>query len=67
MVGRFAVILGPLIVGGANLMLHALGVSSEVSARAGFSLLSVLFVVGGILLLNVRPAPALCAPLKVGK
>jgi MFS transporter, UMF1 family len=58
MVGRFAVILGPLIVGGCNLLLHRLGVGSEIAARSGFSLLAILFIVGGTLLLKLPRTPS---------
>ncbi|MBN2714727.1 MAG: MFS transporter [Deltaproteobacteria bacterium] len=57
MVGRFAVILGPAIVGGCNLLLHRLGMPSHIAARTGFSMLALLFVAGGVLLLRLRPAP----------
>ena len=54
MVGRFAVILGPAIVGGCNLLLHTFGVPSEIAARTGFSMLALLFIVGGVMLYRLR-------------
>ena len=58
MIGRFAVILGPAIVGGCNLLLHTLGIPSEIAARTGFSLLALLFIAGGVLLFRLRVIPA---------
>ncbi len=55
MVGRFAIILGPAIVAIANLVVHSLGLRSQIASRSGISALSILFIIGGILLLKVVP------------
>jgi UMF1 family MFS transporter len=54
MIGRFAVILGPGLVGGINWICYKYGVSSITSARLGVSSIALLFVAGGLLLLQVK-------------
>ncbi len=55
MVGRFAIILGPAIVAIANLVVYSFGLRSQIASRSGISALSILFIIGGILLLKVIP------------
>jgi len=54
MVGRFSVVLGPVLMGGVGLLFHYYGFSSDLSARLGISSLSVFFILGGVLLYFVR-------------
>jgi UMF1 family MFS transporter len=58
MVGRFAIIIGPAIVALANLVVHALGLQTQIASRSGISALSVLFIIGGILLAQVTSPEA---------
>lgn len=51
-VGRFSVILGPILVGTVNLVLHNIGVGED-AVRYGFASLSLLFIIGGILFQRV--------------
>ncbi len=55
MVGRFAIILGPAIVALSNILVHSIGLRSQIASRSGISALSVLFIIGGFLLLKVIP------------
>jgi UMF1 family MFS transporter len=54
MVGKFAVIVGPALIGGVNLICHARNINAITSARLGVSSIALLFIVGGVLLLKVR-------------
>jgi UMF1 family MFS transporter len=50
LMGKFAAIFGPMIVGVTAFILEVNGVSGNLSARYGFCSISLLFAVGGILL-----------------
>lgn len=54
MVGRFAIILGPAIVALSNLIVHSIGLKSQIASRSGISSLAVLFIIGGLVLLQVK-------------
>lgn len=54
MMGRFAIILGPAIVGGANLLFYSLGFESQMASRIGIASISVLFVIGLVLLSKAK-------------
>jgi UMF1 family MFS transporter len=49
MIGKFATVLGPLVMGGAGLFMRSLGFSSDIASRASISSISLFFIVGGIL------------------
>lgn len=50
-VSRFAVIVGPVIVGMVALLTRKAGLSSHLASRVGMSSLAILFIGGGLLLL----------------
>ncbi len=50
-VGRFAVIIGPAVVGMVALLTRKAGLSSHLASRVGMSSLAILFISGGLLLL----------------
>ncbi len=53
MLGKFATVIGPVLMGGIGLLVRALGFSSDIASRAGITSLSLLFLAGGSLLLFV--------------
>lgn len=50
MLGKFAAILGPVIMGGMGLLVRRAGYSANIASRAGIASVAILFIVGGILL-----------------
>jgi UMF1 family MFS transporter len=54
MLGKFAAVMGPLLVGGAGLLFHAMGYSSDAASRGSIAAISLLFLAGGIVLLFVN-------------
>lgn len=54
MIGKFAVVLGPILIGGTTLLAHSLGLGSHLAARIGIASLALLFLAGGILLAFVN-------------
>jgi len=50
MVGKFGVIIGPMLIGLTGIFLKHIGISSETASRASISSISILFIIGGILL-----------------
>lgn len=48
MVGKFAVILGPLFIAVTGLTLRNMGYSADMSSRGGILSVSVFFILGGI-------------------
>ncbi|MDD5765864.1 MAG: MFS transporter [Candidatus Marinimicrobia bacterium] len=53
MLGKFATILGPLLIGGTGLIACRLGYSPNTSSRVGIASVSILFILGAILLIFV--------------
>ncbi|PIS27627.1 MAG: hypothetical protein COT43_09590, partial [Candidatus Marinimicrobia bacterium CG08_land_8_20_14_0_20_45_22] len=53
MLGKFATILGPLLIGGFGLVASRLGYSPNTSSRIGIASVSILFILGAILLIFV--------------
>ena len=49
MLGKFAAVIGPVLMGGVGLLVRGLGFSSNNATRVGISSLSLLFLAGGIL------------------
>jgi MFS transporter, UMF1 family len=49
MLGKFATVIGPLLIGGVALAARAGGMSATASSRVGIASVSVLFLAGGIL------------------
>jgi MFS transporter, UMF1 family len=50
MLGKFAAVLGPAIMGGVGLLAHDLGYSSNTASRISISAIGILFIIGGTLL-----------------
>ena len=50
MLGKFATVIGPALMGGVGLLARSWGYSSDVASRISLSSLSLLFLVGGTLL-----------------
>lgn len=49
MLGKFAAVFGPVVMGGAGLLVKSLGYSSNIASRASITSVSIFFIVGGIL------------------
>lgn len=50
MLGKFAAIFGPAIIGSVGLLVRKLGYSANIASRAGIASISILFIIGAILL-----------------
>lgn len=50
MLGKFAAVFGPLVMGGVGLLVRNMGYSSDIASRAGIISISFFFISGGILL-----------------
>ncbi|CAN2041258.1 MFS transporter, UMF1 family [Candidatus Magnetomoraceae bacterium gMMP-15] len=49
MIGKFAAILGPLLMGGTGLLIRSMNYSSVTASRVSIASVSFLFIIGGIL------------------
>lgn len=49
MMGKFATFFGPLLMGGAGVLIQSLGYSSDFASRLSITSVSLLFLAGGIL------------------
>lgn len=50
MLGKFAAVLGPVLMGGIGLLVKSMGYSSNTASRVSITSLSFFFIAGGILL-----------------
>lgn len=50
MLGKFAVVIGPVLMGATGLLIRHMGFAAETAARAGIAAVALLFVLGGALL-----------------
>ena len=50
MVGKFAAVMGPVLIGTTGLVLRSFGASAETATRLGITSVAILFIAGGILL-----------------
>ena len=50
MLGKFATVMGPMLIGGVALAVRSAGVSATTSSRVGIASVALLFAAGGILL-----------------
>lgn len=50
MLGKFAAILGPIIMGSVGLLVRHAGYSANIASRTGIASISILFIAGAILL-----------------
>jgi len=53
MIGKFAAVVGPVLVGGAGLLAARLGADAQAATRIGIASIALLFVAGAVLLLFV--------------
>ncbi len=49
MIGKFAAVLGPVVMGGSGLLIRSLGYGSDIASRAGITSISIFFIAGGVL------------------
>jgi len=49
MIGKFATVFGPVLVGGVGLLVKSMGYSSDIASRAGILSTSLFFLTGGTL------------------
>ena len=49
MLGKFAAVFGPVLIGGVGLLVRSMGYSGDTASRIGISSISLLFIAGGIL------------------
>jgi UMF1 family MFS transporter len=56
LLGKFAVVFGPVMIGGVGYFARACGASTGLAGRYGFGSLALLFVAGGILLVAANSA-----------
>jgi len=54
MIGKFAVVIGPVLMAGAILVMRSMGYSGLVASRASITAISILFIAGGVLLYFVN-------------
>jgi len=53
MLGKFAVVIGPALIGGVGLLARRLGAHGTDPSRIGITSIAVLFILGGVLLFKV--------------
>lgn len=54
MMGKFAAVLGPMLMGTVGLLIRSLGYSSNIASRASITSIAILFLAGGVVLFLVR-------------
>lgn len=54
MLGKFAAVLGPAIMGGVGLLARSIGYDSNIASRISISAIAILFLIGGVLLYMVK-------------
>jgi UMF1 family MFS transporter len=54
MLGKFAVVIGPALIGGVGLLARRMGAQGSTPSRIGITSIALLFILGGVLLLNVN-------------
>jgi UMF1 family MFS transporter len=54
MIGKFAVVIGPVIIAGAGLLIRRMGYSAEIASRGSITSIAILFLAGGVLLYFVK-------------
>lgn len=59
MIGKFAVVLGPALMGGVALALRSAGLSGSLPARFSIASVALFFIVGGIILSKVKEGGAI--------
>lgn len=54
MIGKFAAVMGPVLMGGVGLMLRSMGYTSDMASRLSIASISILFIAGGGLFCLVK-------------
>jgi len=54
MLGKFAVVIGPVLMGGIGLLIRSMGYTSDIASRAGIASISIMFIAGGTLFYFVK-------------
>ena len=54
MIGKFAAVIGPMLMGTVGLLIRSLGYSSNIASRTSITSIAILFLAGGVLLFLVR-------------
>ena len=54
MIGKFAVVIGPVLIGGVGLLIRSMGWSGDIASRASITSLSILFLAGGVVFYFVK-------------
>ena len=54
MIGKFSVIIGPVLMGGVGLLFRSMGYSAGIASRASIMSISILFLAGGTLFYFVK-------------
>jgi UMF1 family MFS transporter len=54
MLGKFAVVIGPVLMGGVGLLIRSMGHTSDFASRASIASVSILFIAGGTLFFFVK-------------
>ncbi|MDY6933603.1 MAG: MFS transporter [Spirochaetota bacterium] len=49
MIGKFAVVIGPVLMGGVGLLVRSMGYSGDIATRVSITSISLLFIIGGTL------------------
>ncbi len=49
MLGKLAVVIGPVLMGGVGLLVRSMGYSSDIASRTSITSISLLFIAGGLL------------------
>ncbi len=49
MLGKFAAVIGPILIGGTGLLIKSIGYSSDIATRISITSISILFIAGGII------------------
>jgi UMF1 family MFS transporter len=54
MLGKFAAVMGPVLMGGTGLAVRSMGYSSNIASRVSITSIAILFITGGIILYFVN-------------
>ena len=54
MLGKFAVVIGPVLMAGVGLLARHMGLAGSVASRIGISSVAILFILGAVLLAFVE-------------
>jgi UMF1 family MFS transporter len=49
MLGKFAAVFGPVVMGGTGLLVKSMGYSSDIASRVSITSISIFFIAGGII------------------